>query len=73
MNQLPTRTLGKTGLQVTTLGVGCAWRDVQNEKDRVTRLRGIDGRLWVSHRERPQQVSAHPQPTRNAVGSARPY
>jgi D-threo-aldose 1-dehydrogenase len=23
---LPTRALGKTGLQVTTLGVGCAWR-----------------------------------------------
>src|SRR5438309_1454212 len=25
MNQLPTRPLGKTGLEVTTLGVGCAW------------------------------------------------
>jgi len=25
VNELPTRTLGKTGLQVTTLGVGCAW------------------------------------------------
>ena len=22
---LPTRRLGKTGLEVTTLGVGCAW------------------------------------------------
>src|SRR3982074_3932622 len=25
VNNLPTRTLGKTGLEVTTLGVGCAW------------------------------------------------
>src|SRR5260370_3168659 len=25
MNELPTRPLGKTGLQVTVLGVGCAW------------------------------------------------
>jgi D-threo-aldose 1-dehydrogenase len=24
-NSLPTRTLGKTGVEVTTLGVGCAW------------------------------------------------
>jgi len=25
MSELPTRQLGKTGLEVTTLGVGCAW------------------------------------------------
>ncbi len=25
LNDLPTRTLGKTGIEVTTLGVGCAW------------------------------------------------
>jgi aryl-alcohol dehydrogenase-like predicted oxidoreductase len=25
MNDQPTRPLGKTGVQVTTLGVGCAW------------------------------------------------
>jgi len=24
-SSLPTRTLGKTGIEVTTLGVGCAW------------------------------------------------
>src|SRR5712691_7752055 len=43
MNQLPTRTLGRTGLQVTTLGVGCAWlgRRADGSIDEETGLAAI--------------------------------
>src|SRR6267143_639471 len=40
---LPTRTLGKTGLEVTTLGVGCAWlgRRADGSIDEETGLAAI--------------------------------
>jgi D-threo-aldose 1-dehydrogenase len=40
---LPTRTLGKTGLEVTTLGVGCAWlgRRADGSIDQETGLEAI--------------------------------
>src|SRR3979490_3261083 len=40
---LPTRTLGKTGLEVTTLGVGCAWlgRRADGSIDEETGLQAI--------------------------------
>src|ERR1700716_1372506 len=43
MNVLPTRTLGKTGIQVTTLGVGCAWlgRRADGSIDEETGLAAI--------------------------------
>jgi D-threo-aldose 1-dehydrogenase len=43
MSNLPTRTLGKTGLQVTTLGVGCAWlgRRADGSIDEETGLSAI--------------------------------
>jgi D-threo-aldose 1-dehydrogenase len=43
MNDLPTRALGKTGLEVTTLGVGCAWlgRRADGSIDEETGLAAI--------------------------------
>src|SRR5207248_4508546 len=43
MTPLPTRTLGKTGLEVTTLGVGCAWlgRRADGSVDQETGLAAI--------------------------------
>lgn len=43
MNDLPTRTLGKTGIEVTTLGVGCAWlgRRADGSIDEETGLAAI--------------------------------
>jgi D-threo-aldose 1-dehydrogenase len=43
MNDLPTRKLGKTGLEVTTLGVGCAWlgRRADGSIDEETGLAAI--------------------------------
>jgi D-threo-aldose 1-dehydrogenase len=43
VNDLPTRKLGKTGLEVTTLGVGCAWlgRRADGSIDEETGLAAI--------------------------------
>jgi len=43
MNDLPTRRLGKTMLEVTTLGVGCAWlgRRADGSIDEETGLAAI--------------------------------
>jgi aryl-alcohol dehydrogenase-like predicted oxidoreductase len=43
MKDLATRTLGKTGLEVTTLGVGCAWlgRRADGSIDEETGLAAI--------------------------------
>src|SRR3984893_3723775 len=42
-NTLPTKTLGKTGVEVTTLGVGCAWlgRRADGSADEETGLAAI--------------------------------
>src|ERR1700737_2369488 len=43
MLSLPTRALGKTGIEVTTLGVGCAWlgRRADGSADEETGLAAI--------------------------------
>jgi D-threo-aldose 1-dehydrogenase len=46
-NALPTKTLGKTGVEVTTLGVGCAWlgRLADGSVDEATGLAAVLGAL----------------------------